>query len=65
MISSVERLVAVDTEGRVARRNGSYPGQGDGGRGGGTSRSGGDARMWNTCWRWGRSELVLGWKWRR
>ena len=42
MISSVERSVAVDTEGRMTRRNGSYPGQDDGGRGGGTSGSGKD-----------------------
>lgn len=33
MISSVERSVAVDTEGRMAERNSSYPGQDDGGRG--------------------------------
>ena len=65
MISSVERLVAVDTEGRMARRNGSYPGQDDGGRGGGTSGSGGDACTWNTSWRWGRSDLVMGWRWSR
>ena len=42
MISSVERSVAVDTEGRMTRRNGSYPGQDDSGRGGGRSGSGED-----------------------
>lgn len=65
MISSVERSVAVDTEGRMARRNSSYPGQDDGGRGGGPSGSGEESCSWNTCWRWGRSELVMGGKWRR
>lgn len=61
---SVETLVARDTEGRMTGRDGSHPGQDDGGNGGGRSGNGENTCIWSTCWRRGRFEFVTGCGWR-